>query len=116
MPEEQFNAHINELIRRVRSIEERIAALEERQEQFRNDFSTRIISNKNQTDAILKSLSDYNKDMDTVKDEIKRMRKEMTRFVDKSKLLELEGYINILDPMNIVTKKEVKKMLEKVKK
>lgn len=103
---------LNELSRRIRLLEEGLKTLEERTENFKQDAFNRISKLEEReahTDDVARVAMH---DTGVLKDEVKKIRKDMAKLAPLGKVNELEGYLNILDPMNMMTRTEVIKLVK----
>jgi predicted nucleic acid-binding Zn-ribbon protein len=102
---------MGDLGRKVRTVEDRINELTERMS-FTSDSLNK--KEKEMEDAIatmLRTVSSLQKDVTVLKTELGQMRKEIQKAAPSDKVAELEGYINMIDPMKFVTRDEVKKLI-----
>lgn len=104
----------NELTKRLRMLEEQFAAFQEKLDDIMRGF----IKRNNDIDKSLKEVTSSHKsiisDLVAIKKELKEIRKETTRFAPSEKVEELEGFINLLSPMEAVTREEVRKIVEEM--
>jgi len=103
---------LNELSRRMRSLEEGLKTLEERTEHFKQDSFNRISKLEEKEGHTSKGAAVALHDSGVLKDEVKKIRKDMAKLAPLAKVNELDGYLNIIDPMNMMTRTEVMRMIK----
>lgn len=103
---------LNDLSRRIRMMEETLKSLDERMDNFRKDSFKRISKLEESGEHTSKAASVALHDSNLLKDEVKKIRKDMAKLAPLSKVNEIDGYLNILDPMNMMTRREVIKLIK----
>lgn len=107
---------LNDISRRLRTLEEDLTSLEERTEHSKKNLFDRLsaLETKEGKDEKVAALA--MRDVAKLKEEVKRIRRDMSKLAPIGKLNELEGYLNIIDPMNMMTRAEVIKLIREEKK
>ncbi len=112
--------NLNELIGRIRINESKISALRERLLVTDSNMISEYKKLTYEIRALEHEIKEIKKDIFEIRDALKDMINEIQDFARKSDVKVLEKYINLWNPLNFVTDKEVEKMikeeLEKVKK
>lgn len=101
------------------TLNSRLRLLEERYQQLRDNIE---LLNQNmigsyrkitkETRMINDDIKDIKKDMLTIKEVLEKIIKEASLFARKDSLKILEKYINMWNPLNFVTEKEVEKIIK----
>jgi len=106
---------LNDLNARIRVLEEKYTLFGERLlivNRNMIDEYKKIIRNVKNTETEIKEIK---KDIFNMKEILKDLTKEMSLFAKKDSLKVLEKYINLWNPMNFVTEKEVIELIKKSK-
>lgn len=115
-----MNGNINELIGRIRINESRIYTLRERLLVTDSNMISEYKKLAYKIRSIEQEIKETKKEIFGMKEALKDMIKEIQAFAKKTDVKVLEKYINLWNPLNFVTDKEVKKLikeeLKKVKK
>lgn len=106
---------VNDLTKRLRVLEEEFASNQERMEDLIQSFMKRNSAVEKKLNEQSASFSSLIRDVVAVKKELKAIKKEMVKFAPNEKLEELEGFINLLSPMEAVTRDEVRKIVSEMK-
>lgn len=100
----------------------KLRILEERHHHFRNRIQVidqnMILNNKRQAiemKAIRSDLSDLKKKIDDINEKIELLIKGLKESAKKEDIDFLQKYINLWEPMNFITRKEVERLIEEAK-
>ncbi len=106
----------------VSNISRRLRILEERYTNFRNRIQVTdqnmLLHSKKQTTNIKTINSDINdlkKEINDIHEKIDLIIKELNNSAKKEDVEVLQKYINLWDPMNFVTRKEIEKLIKELK-
>ena len=102
---------LNELIGRIRINESKISALRERLLVTDSNMISEYKKLSYDIRSLEHEIREIKKEVFEIKESIKDMIKEMQNFAKSSDLKVLEKYINLWNPLNFVTDKEVKKLI-----
>ncbi len=103
---------LNDISRRLRMLEEGLTSLEERTEHFKKNLFDRISEQEEKEEHTAKIASLAMQDAEKLKEEVKKIRKDMAKLAPLSRVNELSSYLNIIDPMNMMTRSEVVKLIK----
>lgn len=103
---------VNELTKRIRMLEEQFSSMQDRWDEIQQTTMKRNNELDKRIDEQSRSFSSVVSDLLKVKTELKEIRKQMVKLAPNEKLEELEGFINMLSPMEAVTREEVRKMIQ----
>lgn len=107
---------VNELTKRLRILEEQFSSSQDRLDDLLRTFmkkNAEIEAGLNESKSSFKS---FVSDIISVKKELKDIKREMVKFAPAEKVDELEGFINLLSPMESVTRDEVRKIVQEMMK
>ncbi len=111
----------SELAKRLSGLEERVRMIESRVDEISNRFeSFRNNSIRNQRDhdekikVLIKAIAELKKRTDEMKEVMKRIESKMLYTASKSEIKEIEAYLQLLNPLDLVTRQELKKMIKKI--
>ena len=105
---------VNELTKRLRMLEEQFSSLQDRWDETQQTIVKRNNVLEKKVEDQSRSFSSLVGDLLTVKTELKDIKKQMVRLAPNEKLEELEGFINMLSPMEAVTREEVRKIVQEM--
>ncbi len=108
-----ITAKFNEMTRRIRNLEDKLSSFEDKLEMVDKSGNMKLDSHENAIVAMVKHVKGLQSESKMVKRELKALRKEVMQAAPIAKIKELEGYINMIDPMKFVTRDEVKHIIEK---
>lgn len=117
--EESQSFKITDLSNQINNLSRRLKMLEERYTNMRNnmqltdqnmlDFNKEV----NRTMKVVHSdLLDFKREFEDLKEKVKLIVKELKDTAKSEDVELLEKYINIWEPMNFVTRKEIEKIIE----
>ncbi len=106
----------SELAKRLSGIEERTRMFESRIEEVTNRFeSFRMNSIRNQNEVnekvktLIKALSEMKKRTDDINEVLRRVERKLLKTASRSELMEIEAYLNILNPIALIKKGGLKR-------
>jgi len=105
---------VNSTNRRVRVLEERNSNIQKKTEVIEDNM---LNKNKEVSENIKKINSDVKqlkKDFDDIKDNIKLLIKELQSRAKKEDVDVIQQYINLWNPMNFVTNRELDKVVKRI--
>jgi predicted RNase H-like nuclease (RuvC/YqgF family) len=105
---------VNELTRRLRILEEQFSSMQDRWEDTQQNLVKKGNDTEKKIEEQSRSFSSLVGDLLKVKTELKDLRKQMARLAPNEKVEELEGFINMLSPMEAVTREEVRKIVQEM--
>lgn len=105
---------VNELTKRLRILEEQFSSMQDRWDEMQQGLIKRSADIEKKADEQSRSFSSLVSDLLQVKTELKDIRKQMIKMAPNEKLEELEGFINMLSPMEAVTREEVRKIVQEM--
>jgi len=105
---------VNEVTKRLRMLEEQFSSLQERWDEREQGLIKKSADVDKKVDEQSRSFSSLVSDLLKVKMELKEIRKQMIKMAPNEKLEELEGFINMLSPMEAVTREEVRKIVQEM--
>ena len=103
---------LNELIGRIRINESKISSLRERLLVTDSNMILEYKKLSYNIRSLQHEIQAIKKEVYEIRESIRDMIKEMQNFAKKSDLKVLEKYINLWNPLNFVTDKEVKKIID----
>jgi septal ring factor EnvC (AmiA/AmiB activator) len=104
--------YMGDIGRKIRAIEDQLNAISERSVFTADSLTKQVKEVEEVVNAIARTVSGLQKDITVLKTEIAQMRKEISKAATVAKVRELEGYINLIDPMKFVTRDEVRRMIQ----
>lgn len=109
---------MNEDIRRIRLLEERVDRIEDRMERVESTALNQLEDLRIKLEGIAGKISKISEGLTSMDNEIIRMNKELGKKASKADIKGLETFIEILNPITsrFVTKDELKRELEGQKK
>ncbi|HLC22778.1 MAG TPA: hypothetical protein VJJ79_03325 [Candidatus Nanoarchaeia archaeon] len=115
MAEEQmqvdFTRIVNELANRLRILESKQSLLSEKLLVMNQNMVEEYKRVSKDLKAFNVQMKDLEKDLANVKNIVKHLTEETGQFARQSDVKALEKYINIWDPLQFVTEKEVQKLI-----
>jgi hypothetical protein len=114
-PPPQFDPQariMGDLGRRIRAVEDRMNEISERSVVTADTVNKKTKEMDEVMGTVVRTVSALQKDVNVLKMELAQLRKEISRAATTNKVDELEGYINMIDPMKFVTRDEVKRMIQ----
>ncbi|MBR9689495.1 MAG: hypothetical protein GOV01_01185 [Candidatus Altiarchaeota archaeon] len=109
-----------EINKRLGGVEERVRILESRIEEISNRFeSFRMNAIKSQRDhdekikTLIRASSELKRRTDESKEILRRMEGKILKTASRSDIKEIEAYLQLISPLDLVTRKELEKMLKK---
>lgn len=109
-----------EINKRLGGIEERVRILESRMEEISNRFeSFRMNAIRSQRDhdekikTLIKASAELKRRTEESKEILRRIESKLLKTASRSEIKELEAYLELLNPMNLVTRSELERMLNK---
>ncbi|MBW2983882.1 hypothetical protein KY361_02105 [Candidatus Woesearchaeota archaeon] len=103
---------IAELTRRIRTMEERYNTLQTKTQLIEQNMLSYHKQAIGETKTINTDFRDIKREIEDIKDKILTLIKELQLSAKKDEVKVLERYINLWEPVNFVTRKEVEEMLE----
>jgi len=110
----------SELMKRLSGLEERVRMLEARIDELSTRFeSFRSNAIKNQRNheekirVLIKATAELKRRTDEIKEVLRRIESKLLYTASKAEIKEIEAYLKILNPLNLVTREELEKMLKK---
>ncbi len=97
--------------RKIRAIEDQLNAISERSVFTSDSLTKKSKEIEEIVGSLARTVTALQRDITVLKTELAQMRKEISKAATMAKVGELEGYINMIDPMKFVTKDEVRKMI-----
>ena len=110
----RLNEDVSEISRRLRILEERYTNIRNRIQVMDQNM---LLHNKKQTTDIKtidSDISDLKKEINDINEKISLIVKELNDSAKKEDIEVLQKYINLWDPMNFVTRKEVEKLIKEI--
>jgi len=111
----RLNEDVSDLSRRLRISEERYTTIRNRIQVMDQNM---LLHNKKQTadiKTIDSDINDLKKEINDLNEKINLIIKELNDSAKKEDIEVLQKYINLWDPMNFVTRKEVEKLIKELK-
>lgn len=111
----RLNEDVSDLSRRLRVLEERYTNIRSRIQVMDQNM---LLHNKKQTTDIKTINSDINdlkKEISDINEKMNLIINELNDSAKKEDIEVLQKYINLWDPMNFVTRKEVEKLIKEIK-
>jgi len=109
-----------EINKRLGGIEERVRILESRMEEISNRFeSFRMNSIRSQRDhdekikTLIKASVELKRRTEESKEILRRIESKLLKTASRNEIKELEAYLELLNPINLVTRSELERMLNK---
>lgn len=109
-----------EINRRLSGLEERVRIIESRTEELANRFESfrmNVIKSQRDHDEKIKTLirasAELKRRTDEAKEILRRIESRLLKTASRSEIKEIEAYLNLLNPVNLITRKELEKILEK---
>ena len=109
-----------EINKRLGGIEERVRILESRVEEISNRFeSFRMNAIRSQRDhdeklkTLIKASAELKRRTEESKEILRRIESKLLKTASRNEIKELEAYLELLNPMNLVTRSELERMLNK---
>ena len=97
---------------RIRTVEGQYNLLRDRVLIVNNNMILQYKKNLVEMNSFNEDVKDVKEDIFKLKEVVRHLLKEMDLFARKENVKVLEKYINLWNPMNFVTEKEVKKLIE----
>ena len=105
----------SEMAKRLSGIEERTRMLESRVEEMTNRFeSFRMNAIRNQNDmndkvkVLIKAMAEMKRRTDDMKEMLKRVERKLLKTASRAELMELQAYLDVLNPIALVKKGKLK--------
>ncbi len=116
IPKEISNISIKmgELSERTRLLEERMKNSREKIQVLDETFSSKIKDLKDATSDFKRMVDDLKKEIDSIKEIMRRVIKELNSTAKLSDVRVLEKYISMVDITRIVTKEDVREIVEEI--
>ena len=105
---------VNELTRRLRMLEEQFSAFQDRLDDLMRNFMKKNSEFETSLNESKSSFKSVVSDLISIKKELKAIKREMVKLAPAEKVEELEGFINLLSPMESVTRDEVRKIVQEM--
>jgi TolA-binding protein len=105
---------VNELTKRLRILEEQFSSMQDKWDDMQQTSIKKTNEAEKKIEEQSRSFSSLVGDLLKVKSELKVIRKQMIKLAPNEKLEELEGFINMLSPMEAVTRGEVRKIVQEM--
>ena len=109
-----ISSNINELNERTRLLEERMRNSREKLQVLDETFSSKIRDLKEATSDFKRMIDDIKKEFEDMKEIMRRVIKELSSTAKLSDVRVLEKYISMVDITRIVTKEDVKEIVEDI--
>jgi len=110
-----------ELTKRLSGLEERVRILEARVDELSNRFeSFRSNAIKNQRNheekirVLIKAAAELKRRTDEFREILRRIENKLLYTASKAEIKEIEAYLQLLNPLDLVTRKELSKILKKL--
>ena len=97
---------------RIRTVEGQYNLLRDRVLVVNNNLIGQYKKNLVEFKSLNEDVRDMKEDIFKLKEAIRHLLKEMELFARKENVTVLEKYINLWNPMNFITEKEVKRLIE----
>ncbi len=105
--------------KRLSGIEERVRIIESRTEELANRFeSFRMNTIRSQRDhdekikTLIRAAAELKRRTDESKEILRRIESRLLKTASRAEIKEIEAYLNLLNPVNLVTRKELERMLK----
>jgi DNA repair exonuclease SbcCD ATPase subunit len=108
----QTSEDIAELTRRIRTMEERYNTLQSKTQLIEQNMLSYHKQAIGETKTINSDFRELRREIEDIKDKILTLIKELQLSAKKDEVKILERYINMWEPVNFVTRKEVEEMLQ----
>ncbi|MFH0752810.1 MAG: hypothetical protein V1914_04425 [archaeon] len=102
---------LTELINRIRVLESKQSLFNEQLLLVNQNIIEEFKSFMNEIKTVRTDINIINKDLKNLKNIMKHLSEEAANFAKKDKLMVLEKYINLWNPLNFVTRTEVEKLI-----
>ena len=109
-----------EINKRLSGLEERVRIIESRSEELANRFESfrmNAIKSQREHDEKIKTLirasAELKRRTDESKEILRRIESRLLKTASRAEIKEIEAYLDLLNPVNLVTRKELEKMFKK---
>ena len=102
---------IREGSRRIRVLEERLVRQRKTMQVNEQDFLTKYKKTTNTTKSLTQEIDDLKKDFKTMNEKITMLIAELQQFAKKDEVAVLQKYVNLWEPIQFVTRKELDRVL-----
>lgn len=109
----EMNKRISGLEERVRIIESRMEELGKRFESFRMNAIRTQREQGEKIKTLIRASAELKRRTDESKEILRRIESKILKTASRAELQEIEAYLELLNPVNLVTRKEVERMIEK---
>jgi len=99
---------------RVRMLEARIDELSTRFESFRSNAIKNQRNHEEKIRVLIQATTELKRRTDEIKEILRRMENKLLYTASKAEIKEIESYLQLLNPLQLVTRREIKKMLKKL--
>lgn len=105
-------AQLNDVVRRLRILEERYTNLRTRSQLTEQNILSKNRSFSTELKTIISDIHEIKREIEEMKNKILNLFKEIQTFASKEDVKILEKYISMWEPVNFVTQKEVEEIVK----
>ena len=112
----EINKRLSGMEERVRILESRIEEISNRFESFRMNAIKSQRTHDEKIKTLIKASAELKRRTDESKEILRRMESKILKTASRADFKEVEAYLQLMNPLNLVTRSELEKMLKKEKK